>query len=354
MYDLLFTGDTFLLSKGLGGGNPFSPSVTRLFNNSHHVCVNLETTVGEEGKKVAKAYNFQAPTDSLRFLSDNNVQICSLANNHSLDYGEEGLRNTISHLRTYNLSFIGTQECNRKDLLINGKRVRLSSYYGNQPGLARNDPQEIIKEIIQNKREVDVLFVCLHWGEEYVAYPSPWQQRMAHSLIDAGADVVIGHHPHVAQGYEEYKNGLIFYSLGNFNFYVDHPYAKRLVETTKAYCVGLNINNSGSISFQIIPIHINESWQPQVITEPKEVERINQYIGRISVPLVGNISQVFYLSEVAPHYFHNHLPSWKKRIKCYGKEHFLQMIRWMIHPSTYKYYLGLLLSLIPFYKKTRY
>ena len=192
----------------------------------------------------------------------------------------------------------------------------------------------------------------MHWGEEYVSYPSPEQQQMAHAFVDAGANAVIGHHPHVMQGYEEYHGGYIFYSLGNFNFFVDHPYAKKLIETTKAYCVGFDINDVGNLQYQIIPININNNWKPEVITNENEITRFKNYLELISKPLEKGITSRFYLTEVAPHYFKNHLPSWGKRIRIYGRKHFWEMIKWLIHPVTYRYYIGIILSV--FHKTIKY
>ena len=352
---LLFTGDTFLSvnsDRNCLSNSPFSASIVDLFRASNNVCVNLETTVGTGGVKVAKAYNFQAFPDSLKYLTQNRVNVCSLANNHSLDFGEDGLKQTIRYLKEEGIGFIGTEECNRKDIIASGKKVRICSYYGNQKGIARINKQEILNDIYHHKSEVDYVFVCLHWGEEYVAYPSLEQQQMAHAFVDAGANAVIGHHPHVMQGYEEYHGGYIFYSLGNFNFFVDHPYAKKLVETTKAYCVGFEINDAGDIQYQIIPININDNWQPEVITDENEKSRFHNYIELISNPLETGITNSFYLTEVAPHYFKNHLPSWKKRVKNYGLGHLGEMVKWLIHPITYKYYAGMIMSL--FHKTVRY
>ena len=210
MRTLLFTGDTFLSVNSLRIGKvilPFMPTIVEMFTNSKHVCINLETTVGTGGTKVPKAYNFQTPPNALKWLTDNNVFICSLANNHSLDYGEMGLKQTIEYLKGEGISFIGTEECNQKDIIVGGNTIRICSYFGNQQGIAGINKQKIVDDLIRHKGEVDYVFVCLHWGEEYVAYPSPEQQQMAHDFIDAGAKAVIGHHPHVMQGYEVYHGG---------------------------------------------------------------------------------------------------------------------------------------------------
>ena len=354
MYDFLFTGDCFLNSNTTdeSGKEPFTASVEKLFANSHNICINLETTVGNGGKKVAKAYNFQISPEMLNYLIDNNIQICSLANNHSNDYGEEGLKETIRNLESRNISHIGTEKNNLIIQEVNGQKIAICSYFSRQKGLARLDVTEISDDIKRYKKCVGIVVVCLHWGEEYVAYPSPHQQQIAHVLVEAGANVIIGHHPHVIQGCEEYKNGIIFYSLGNFNFFVDHPYAKTMVETTKGYCVGLKVLESGAIKYEIVPIHINAKWQPNVISDNAGLKRFFSYFDSISAPLRKNIGSGFWYSEAAPHYFHNHLPSWKKRVREFGIMQVFQMIKWLVHPSIYKFYIGMTSSL--FHKKIRY
>ena len=350
MYDIIFAGDTFLRARN--GNIPFTSSVENLFSVTDNVCVNLETTIGFGGSKVAKAYNFQSSPKALSHLNGNYVAICSLANNHSLDYGEEGLRESMANLQKRGISYLGTEVCNLKEITVENRKVRICSYYGNQKGLARINRKKIETDIKYHKQLADIVVICLHWGEEYVAYPEPKQQRFARALINAGANVVLGHHPHVMQGYEEYNGGVIFYSLGNFNFFVDHPYAKRLIETTKAYCVGLTIDKAGRVNYEIIPININEDWQPELIEQEEEKRLFFSYLFKISKPLKKGISYVFFLSEASPHYFHNHIPSWNKRIKHFGNSHRLQMLKWLIHPATYKYYIGWVLSL--FHKTVRY
>ena len=86
------------------------------------------------------------------------------------------------------------------------------------PGVPYGDIVKICEDVAFLKNSVDFVIVSLHWGTEHYLYPSTEQISMGHAIVDAGASVVIGHHPHVVQGYERYKNGLIFYSLGNFVF----------------------------------------------------------------------------------------------------------------------------------------
>lgn len=224
--------------------------------------------------------------------------------------------------------------------------------FWNGGGISPLQLDKILADITVNKWDNDIQIVCLHWGEEYVPVPSPRQQSLAHQLIDAGASVVIGHHPHVMQGYEEYHNGLIFYSLGNFNFFVDHPWAKKLIETTKSYCVSLEISDNDKPKFEIIPINIDDNWSPSIIADSCEKERFFKYLSTISKPLSSTIGLLHYYAFAAPHYFHNHIPSWKKRIRQYGTSNLIQCAKWLITPMTCVNYIGLVVSL--FNKRIKY
>jgi poly-gamma-glutamate synthesis protein (capsule biosynthesis protein) len=154
--------------------------------------------------------------------------IVSLANNHAMDYGDEGLQSTISACRSLDISTVGagqTLEEARKALIFRIGNVRLGvltrceAQFGAatlwRPGVAVLDPR-IYGEISRLKSEVDIVIISVHGAAEMSPWPSPQWQSLLRSFIDAGATVVHGHHAHVPQGYEEYNHGLIFYSLGNF------------------------------------------------------------------------------------------------------------------------------------------
>lgn len=348
-YDILFTGDTFLQNRE--EGEFFSPSVKTLFSTSRNVCINLETTVGTGTDKVAKAFNFQAKPEALDTIKRDGVNITSVANNHSLDYNVSGFEETLHNLRERELNIIGSISSNLfEDPKLN---CCVSAYFGNGGGyIAPNKLNCILEDIRINKKNNKYVIVCLHWGEEYSAYPKPRQQQMARQMIDSGADIIIGHHPHVMQGIERYKSGLIFYSLGNFNFNVEHPYHDKLITTKYAYCVGLNMTEKG-IEYDIIPIHINNNYQPEVISEKNEIVRHGKYLDNISKPLEqGKLNIPFYYGHSAKHIFHNYYPSWHKMIKEQGFVQVKDMIRWHISPVNFVYYAGLLIS--PFCKNIKY
>ncbi len=172
----------------------------------------------------------------IEFLTKFKICVLNLANNHIMDYGTEGLNHTLCLLDNNKLDHVGAG-CNyieaNKELIIDcdNRKVAFAAYTTDEihvksiiarddsPGCATYlDLDKVVSRIHDLKSKADVVCVSLHWGHEYYQYPSPSQIIIAHSLADAGADYVIGHHPHVIQGIENYNNSLIMYSLGNFFF----------------------------------------------------------------------------------------------------------------------------------------
>ncbi len=204
-----------------------------LFHTDDISVVNHECPITSRGTKVTKPYNFRMRPDYARALPEAGIDVVNIANNHIHDYGDEGLFDTISYLDSLGVLHVGAGR-NRAEarkpvvLRLKGQRIGFLGYYGggeapaaqdSQPGVAPRN-LAVITEDIRALREdsVDYVVVMLHWGTEKAEFPDRGQQAFAHGIIDAGADAVIGHHPHVLQGIERYGKGVIVYSLGNFVF----------------------------------------------------------------------------------------------------------------------------------------
>lgn len=157
----------------------------------------------------------------------------NLANNHIMDYGEEAFGKTTEYLNENNIAYFGAgnEENNYNNpcfLDFEGKKIALLGYscptthavFGRETsnGSALLDVDLIDKDIQDVKTKVDMVVVTLHWGDEEIKYPKATDVEKAHAIIDAGADMIIGHHAHVIQSIEKYKNKYIFYGLGNFIF----------------------------------------------------------------------------------------------------------------------------------------
>jgi poly-gamma-glutamate capsule biosynthesis protein CapA/YwtB (metallophosphatase superfamily) len=169
-----------------------------------------------------------------RMLKRAGMDVLSLANNHLMDYGKEGLLSTIEALRNAGLRHVGAganrhEACAPLLLEVAGRRVAFlarsavvvssPSYAGeNVPGVASLEPDDTVAAIRASRSQADIVVVLIHWGIEEYSYPSPTQRELARRLVDAGADVILGHHPHVLQGIEHCGSGVVAYSLGNFLF----------------------------------------------------------------------------------------------------------------------------------------
>jgi poly-gamma-glutamate synthesis protein (capsule biosynthesis protein) len=195
--------------------------------------LNLECALSAEGQLIAKRYSFRADPEAAGGLARAGFDLAVLANNHSLDCGRGAFAETRVSLEKYGRRYVGAGENAREAeaplfLTVNGLRLAVLArtehgmdgliYREDAPTVARLDPETIVEEVRAARREAEVVIVSLHWGVEYAHEPQEWQRQMAHALIDAGATLVVGHHPHTPQPVERYKTGLIAYSLGNLVF----------------------------------------------------------------------------------------------------------------------------------------
>lgn len=201
---------------------------------------NLECAIGSDGTRAPKAYTFRAPPAAAGLLQDAGFDLVSLANNHSMDYGEYTLAETMELLRANGIAAIGAgQDAYDAHVpvrfTVRGVRLAFLAYADvpkehqgfdvrswtagpTSPGIAWADPESMWKDIQGVRSSVDFVIVMLHFGEEGRVEPTQEQATLAYAAIDSGADLVIGSHPHVLGSVEQYKDGWIFYSLGNFVF----------------------------------------------------------------------------------------------------------------------------------------
>jgi Bacterial capsule synthesis protein PGA_cap len=169
-----------------------------------------------------------------RVLWEAGIRVVTLANNHMMDYGWEGVAETCTHLDAAGIRYVGVgrnlAEARKPlRLSVRGVRVAILAYCSvaigariyaeeHRPGVALGRPSDILEDIAATKPGSDVLIVCMHWGQEHVHYPAPKYRRLAREMVKAGANLVIGHHPHVLQGVERIGEAAVSYSLGNFTF----------------------------------------------------------------------------------------------------------------------------------------
>jgi len=223
--------------------------------------------------------------DSLKFAFNPKVikgaswshfNLFSLANNHTLDMGKEGLEETEKWLKKYGINFVGDPLSGSSDNLDSSfLRDNITFLAFNQIFPFMDKEEEIIKiiKMVKSSNPDNFLIVSMHWGEEYKLTNSPFQQSLAHRIIEAGADLMIGHHPHVVQNIEKYQGKIIFYSLGNFIF--DQYFS---TETQEGLAVGLEIYPDRLVC-RLFPLQINLS-QPVLMQQNKTSEFLIQLANR--------------------------------------------------------------------------
>lgn len=287
VFEMVAVGD-MSLARGVNvdfyTGRSESPlrHVAPLIGRARIAFGNLESPLTKRAKRIPTkgprggSIYLKGNPDYAFILTEAGFDVLSLANNHIMDYGEQGLSDTIYYLEQEGIKHAGAgpnlaAALEPADIDVDGYVVRFLAFNGVEPreyyaggakaGTAPLDVGMIVSAIGRAKREANLVVVSLHWGGESMAYPSSEQKRLAHKFVDAGADVVVGHHPHVIQGVESYEGAVIAYSLGNFLF--DSRYPERHYSTLLAIEVS---RSRGILGFRLIPIYI-EGAEPVVSAE---------------------------------------------------------------------------------------
>lgn len=240
--ELLFAGDICIQDyiagyydvSGIGG--IVDEELKELMKTADIMMANQEFAFSERGMPMEdKQYTFEIAPRYVSIFTELGIDIVSLANNHALDYGQEALVDSFDTLDGAGISYVGAgRNLERaKELAlfeVNGMKIGFLAASRvipvtewnaglERPGmLTTYDPSALIAQIEAKRKLCDILVVYVHWGVERNEFPEDYQKMMARQYIDAGADVVIGTHPHVMQGIEYYKGKLIAYSLGNYIF----------------------------------------------------------------------------------------------------------------------------------------
>jgi hypothetical protein len=253
--------------------------------------LNLETAVTFHTEKdTSQLYNFKSDPIALSGIKDAGFDLVTLANNHALDYQKAGLLDTFHYLEEHGLGYFGagknTDEAYQSvEVEIKGKKIKFLGfsrfvpavhwYEGEGPVVASGYQEDRVYETIKReKKGTDYLIIYIHWGVERNNQPEEWQRNYAKNMIDSGADVIIGSHPHVLQGFEYYKGKPIAYSLGNFVF-PDYVSGK----TAETGLLTLTINDS-ELTMYFNPYFIKDN---QILPlEGLEDELMYQYLQEIS------------------------------------------------------------------------
>jgi gamma-polyglutamate biosynthesis protein CapA len=257
---------------------PFD-AVSHIFNEGDIVFGNLECSIMNSNRNY-KGDNlfFCAEPGVVHGLKKANFNVISVANNHIMENGKEIYLNTINTLKKNNIVPVGIKN-SIKIIKIKGCRIAFLAYSfieDNIPDVCYNkikSEDEILTDIEKAKSDSDLIIVSLHWGFEYVPYPSPDQIEIGRELIDSGADIILGGHPHVTQSYEMYKGRPIIYSLGNFIF--DHTYISK---TRESFISEITISDSlDSIKVKNIPVIADKyNYKPRIVNDRRFEYLINE------------------------------------------------------------------------------
>ncbi len=276
---LIFVGDV-MLDDGPGrviasGRDPFTPFAA-LLRDADFTIGNLECPIASSGKPLDnKIYSFRADPRVVPLLKAR-FDALAIANNHSGDYGKGAFLETLEHLDSAGIAhFGGGRDLTRAHAPLwierRGLRIALLGYNEfkprsfeagpDQPGIAWSEDDQVISDIRAARAAgADLVIPFMHWGWEREPKPSERQRQLAHTMIDAGADVVIGGHPHVTQGAEYYHGKLIVYSLGNFVFDgFKLPAAKR------GWLLRLTLDRQGLVAWETLAAQMDEEGTPHPV-----------------------------------------------------------------------------------------
>jgi len=280
---LVLVGDTMLAHKATpiikkkGVDYPYE-NVGAVLRHADIAVGNLEGPIATVGEPVSdKSFTFCSNPEVAKGMVGAGFDVFTLANNHSGDYGDEALLQTLEVLKQNDIKFCGagkniTEARKPAIVMVKGKTFAFLSYSrtypfeffakANKPGTANGLPGYFVPDIKKAKKNADFVVVGFHWGGEYVQEPRDYQRNFAKKAIDAGADVVFGHHPHILQGIEIYKNKPIAYSLGNFVFGTYNQKAKRSV------MMRIIFENNDIKRIELLPINIlnvEVQFQPRLL-----------------------------------------------------------------------------------------
>jgi poly-gamma-glutamate synthesis protein (capsule biosynthesis protein) len=251
---------------------------------------NLEFALTDRGAPAHKDFTFRAPPSAADSLVGAGFNVVSVANNHIMDYGGQGLADTLAVLERQGIGHTGAgleEGGARSPLLVtvNGLRIAWLAYLNvpndgvtgfvarsieagpGRPGVAWGTPEAVRRDVAEARKVADLVVVALHSGFEFTSEPNSVQRDLAHAAIDAGAALVLGAHPHVLQGLEYYHGGLIAYSLGNFVFDLDESDLAHVgLPSVLTVILRVTLDAKGVTGVEVYPATINPTtFRPEPV-----------------------------------------------------------------------------------------
>lgn len=290
------------------GVNYIFERVKSIFQDKDIVFANLEAVLSNNNLNpgLLTSVSFRGSPECLAGIKSSGINTLAIANNHVMGHGEEAFFDTIQSLEKFGFNVVGLADPGggSRPVIIN-KGIKKIGFLGyslvgdfskdvNIPYCGKPTDRQVVADIFDLKPKVDILLVSIHWGYEFIQYPSPRQIQLAHRMVEAGANVILGHHPHCLQGVELYQGALVCYSLGNFVF--DFPTSK----LRSTIMLNLEFDQDNHIGYSFIPVYINHSYQPVPRLDSKQGREILKRIEEISakIPEMASLKMEEYLNLV--------------------------------------------------------
>ncbi len=261
------------------GSAYFFQNVKDVFEKDDLTIINMEGTLTDLTTRKDKQFAFKGDPEYVKVLTNGSVEAANMANNHTYDYGEESFKDTVNILEKNKIRTFGDDET----VIIPVKGVNVGIF-----GIYELDDHEeripqVKSDIAKLKKDgADIIVAVFHWGNELERVPDDNQVMLAHLAIDEGADVVVGHHPHVLQGIDTYKGKTIAYSLGNFCFGGNyHPTEMDTMIFQQKFMIDTSKKITDS-EINVIPCSVSSesdcnNYQPTIL-EGDEAKRVRELI----------------------------------------------------------------------------
>ncbi len=301
---MLFGGDFCPIGKYaekiLAKDEIFDADLKKLFKESFSM-INLEAPLCDENLKAAapSGVGLRGKPEIADYLNGLGINVAGFANNHTRDFGDKGIIQTIRNLERAGLLHTGAGENltdaeNIFEQNRNGLKIGIWALAEKELNVASESsagsswfcPERNFPAVENMKERFDFLVIYLHAGHEFISTPSPRIRKACRAFVDAGADAVIAHHPHVIQGTEKYKNALIAYSLGNLVF--DSPYVSAYKNTDLGYLVKLNISKHTINEVEIIPYKLRKYTMVSMLNKD-EFDKFTEKFNILSENIVDNL-----------------------------------------------------------------
>jgi len=258
-----------------------------------------------------------------------NNLILTFANNHIMDWGPDGMHSTVEAANKLGVPTVGVGDnlelaAKPHHFSVDGIRFSILAAAKSFCAATENRPgilpikADLLRTLIRQQKELgtDHVLIALHWGVEYSQYPSPNDVTLAHTLIEAGASVILGHHPHTLQGVQEYEGGLIAYSLGNFVMDIaidDPPDENSLRYAHYSAILEVIFSKTAVVSYNAEPAFINENMRVELPASPVRTQ-IKEHLSRLS----DTISKQSFYKQAFGNVQQKTIVAWTKKIKQHG------------------------------------